>query len=418
MDHIQKNVVGVEPENWVAKNRLKCIEKYRNAILRHCPNDEVKWAIQNCTAITTLVDNVKRRTKMAQVEFDDDCLNRITEKFKYPELYKLGEGYFWDEYKTGDNWKNLATSLRNRYTFLMSVQTCTRHEATLSCMLQAFEVVEHVMKDELDPYTILVRNIYKGKTNQNDSVTVLQAKSIRHRDPKFCEQGALAAYLFARFRVHDEEFDLSHNSNWLKVRTIVAVNNNKKQFEAARFRPISSTSYYQKLATVFQHFGYHVSHVIHFGRSCAPVLLEFAEVMTALIEQLGNWQHTTYNKSYSLNLPWEALRAAAGFRKEKGYYKLPRNQLPVPVELRRFVFPNVERARKNFRQLSEQRQFCLPMSEKFLSVMDHLAGVFVQDICQMRYEGRDSHQLYTDPFFQAKVRCEDVGEGCQRNGKY
>ena len=399
MDHIRKNVVGVEPENWVTKNRLNSIEKYRQALLRFA-SDEVKTAIRACSAITTLVDNVNRRTKMAKVEFDDDCLNKITEKFKYPELYKLTEGFLWDENKTTSNWKSLATSFRNRKTFLESVQTCTRHEATLSSMLQAYEIVRKKLDDELEEYSILVRNIYKGKTNQNDSATVLQAKSIRHLDPKFCEQGALAIYLFARFRVHDEEFDLSNNSNWLKVRTTVALNNNKKQFEKSRFQPMSQSTYYDKLAIIFQHFGYHVTHVVHFGRSCAPVLLEFAEVMTVLIEQLGNWQHTTYNKSYSLNLPWDALRAAAGGRKEKGFYRLPRNQLEVPVALKRFVFPNVERARQKFEQLSKERRYCLPMATKFLSVMDHLAGVFVQDICQMRFQGRDTHQLYTDPFFQ------------------
>jgi hypothetical protein len=344
----------------------------------------VAFAIRHCSAITTLVDNVHCQTKMAKVLFDNDCLNKITEKFQYPELYKLTEGHFWDENKGTSNWKNLATSFCNRYTFLMSVQTCTRHEATLSCMLQAFEIAKIHLKGELEPYSILVRNIYKGKTNQNHSATVIQAKSIRHRDPKFCEQGALALYLFARFQVHDEEFDLSDNTKWLKVRTTVAVNNNKKQFASSRFRPMSPSTYYDKLAQVFQLFGYNVSHVIHFGRSCTPVLLEFAEVLTSLIEQLGNWQHTTYSKSYSLNLPWEAMRAAAGFDKDKGWYRLPHNQLPVPIELRRLVFPNVEKARQLFRQLPREQQYCLPMAEKFLNVMDHLAEVFVQDVCQMR----------------------------------
>ena len=123
------------------------------------------------------------------------------------------------------NWKDMTTSFRNRYTLLMSVQTCTRHEATLSCMLQSFDVATISPQDELEPYSLLIRNIYKGKTNQEDSVTILQAKSIGHKDPNFCEQGALAIYLFARFCVHDEEFDLSKNSNWMKVRTTVSVKN-------------------------------------------------------------------------------------------------------------------------------------------------------------------------------------------------
>ena len=408
MDHIQKDVVGVEPENWVKKNRLGSVAKHHQALLRHC-SDEVRVAIRANQAAKTLVDNVHRRTKMAKVEFDDDCLDKIAEKFECPELCKLSEGHFWDENKSKADWKNLTTSLRNRHTFLMSVQTCTRHEATLSCMLQAFDVAEIPLSDELEPHKLLTRNICKGKINQGDSATTIQAKSMRHRDPKFCEQGALAMCLFARFRIHDEEFDLSDNCNWLKVRTTVAVDNNARQFDKSRFKCMTAGTHCDKLAIMFQHFGHNISHVMHFGRSCAPVLLEFAEVMTALIEQLGNWRHTVCDKWCSLNLPWEALRAAAGFRKEKGFCRLARNKVPVPAELRKSVFPNVERARQKFELLSTEEQCCLPVATEFLAVMDHSAEVFVQDICQMRCEGRDSHQLHTDPFFEDPrfLQCEE-----------
>ena len=134
-------------------------------------------------------------------------------------------------------------------------------------------------------------------------MTILQTKSICHKDPNFCEQGALAIYLFSQFCVHDEEFNLSKNSNWIKVQTTVSVKNSAKQFKKSRKTPMTSGSYYEKLAYIFDFFGYNVSHVIHFGRSCAPVLLEFAEVLTQTIEQLGNWNTTVYHQSYFLNLP-------------------------------------------------------------------------------------------------------------------
>lgn len=68
----------------------------------------------------------------------------------------------------------------------------------------------------------------------------------------------------------------------------------------------------------FEACGYHASHTVHFGRSCLPVLLEFAEVMSELITILGNWGLEVYEKHYGMKKPWEALRAAAGFRKETG----------------------------------------------------------------------------------------------------
>ena len=129
-------------------------------------------------------------------------------------------------------------------------------------MLSSFEIVEKHLEDELEPCSVLVHNIHKGKTNQNDSATVLQAKSIHHRDPKFCKQGALAAYLFARACVHDEEFDLTNNAGWFKVRTAVAVNNSKKQFAAADFWPMLASAHCTKLETKFQHLNCHVSFIL------------------------------------------------------------------------------------------------------------------------------------------------------------
>lgn len=399
MDHIQNDIHGIDPKQWVHWNRVKSIDKYYSALLWGS-TDEMAYAIQNSKSIKTLKNNVNARTKMSMVMNDEDDLNKTTEQFRYPQLYLLTEEWLWDEYKNNSNWKYLTRSLRDRYTLLMTVQTCTRHEATLSCMLQTFEVAVVTLNDELQTYPILTRNIYKGKTNQEHSKTIIQAKSIRHKNVNCCEQGALAMYLFARFKAHDEDFDLSHNSNWMKIKTTVPVNNSKKQFTKTRFQRMSPSSYYSKIEKVFKYFGYSVSHVVHFGRSCTPVLLEFAEVMVEQIGQLGSWDFRTYHKAYSLNLPWDALRAAAGFRKDKGFYRVPRMFTEVPSELKRKVYPNIERSRLQFMSFPENVRNRLPMATKFLRVMDYLAEVFVQDVCAMRFHGRTSHQLFSDSFFQ------------------
>ena len=72
----------------------------------------------------------------------------------------------------------------------------------------------------------------------------------------------------------------------------------------------------------------------------------------------------------------------------------------VPTELKRKVFPNVERARQQFMELPEGKRFTKTMATKFLRVMDYLAQVFVQDVCALRYEGRDDHLLYQHPLFR------------------
>ena len=82
MDHIKKNIDSMEPENLVARNQVKSIEKCCQALLHHAPSDEMCTAMKASQAMSTWVDNVNCHTKMAKVEFDDsNSLNKITEKF-------------------------------------------------------------------------------------------------------------------------------------------------------------------------------------------------------------------------------------------------------------------------------------------------------------------------------------------------
>lgn len=73
-------------------------------------------ALQKSKFINASIDNVKRRTKMDLVENDKNSLNKITKRFKFPELYKLSENYFWEENMTKLNWKDM---FRKTYTLLL-----------------------------------------------------------------------------------------------------------------------------------------------------------------------------------------------------------------------------------------------------------------------------------------------------------
>ena len=398
MDHIQNDVMGTDVDDWVCTNRLASIEKYYCALNSAAPN-AVRAQIKLGYEVKTLIDNVKKRAKMAKVESHAEELCRVTEKFQYPELYPVIEEHLWNEHATGTNWKFLASTMRTRFTFLSTAQTCTRHEATLSCKLSAFEFAEVKLKGELKPYPLLVRNIYKGKTNQEDSATILQAKSIRHKDPKFCEQGALAMCLFCRFHLHKEEFDLTNTKSWGNVRTTPTLNVSSERFSSSRCQKMKSNTYYDKITTIFNAHGKDASHVLHFGRSCMPVLLELAEVMTSVIQQLGGWEMDQFLKHYSLNIPWEGLRVAGGHEKSVGFYRCSRDFLRVSEELRRLTYPNICAAIDRHRLLPKSEQAKVPTARKFIRVMDHLAEVFIQDCCEFRLNGRSNHLMFTHPLF-------------------
>ena len=127
MDHIKNDIEGIDPESWAPWNRLKSIDKYRSAVIWGAPED-ISTAIRLSRSIKELRENVNTRSKMKMVMNDAEDLNKVTEKFRYPELYVKAEEWLWDEYKNKSNWKYLARSMRDRYTLLMTVQTCTRHE--------------------------------------------------------------------------------------------------------------------------------------------------------------------------------------------------------------------------------------------------------------------------------------------------
>ena len=386
------------------KDRLQTLDKHYSAILDHAPNDE-KPKIRDHTGIQKLRKYVSSRCKATAAALFEEKVNPTIERFKYPELYQKSEEYLWNEYQGGLDWPKLASSLRNRFTLLSTVQTVCRHESTVKCKLSEFQVLNtYQMEGELAPYPILFRNINIGKVNQGNTNIIIQAKSIRHKDPKLCEQGALAIYLFTRFYVTNEDFDLSDKAAWFNVHTAVPIGDVRRkrteaQFDKARKKPMTPSAFYEKLADVFWYYQYKVAHVLHFGRSCAPVLLEFAGVLTTVIKELGNWDLKVYDKHYSLSMAWEALRAAAGFNKETCHYHLPRSKILVPTTLRRKVFPNVERARVAFDLLPQAQKYHLTTARQFLEVMDHLANVFIQDICALRHDGRHNHSLYRHPLF-------------------
>ena len=69
MDHIQNDIVGLEPKNWDLANQIKNVQKYCSALIRYADEDTAR-GLQSSQAIKTLIDNVQRRTKMALVEKD------------------------------------------------------------------------------------------------------------------------------------------------------------------------------------------------------------------------------------------------------------------------------------------------------------------------------------------------------------
>ena len=136
-------------------------------------------------------------------------------------------------------------------------------------------------------------------------------------------------HLFLRFWLTDEDFDFTNNKKWFHVKTAVAVggksNFNTEEHSVTRKRSMAASSFSAQMKAAFRANNFDPSHVVHFGRITLPALCEMAEVMQELIKDIGNWERSVHNKSYSTSMAWQALRVAAGFEKERGRCHLPRH---------------------------------------------------------------------------------------------
>ena len=163
---------------------------------------------------------------------------------------------------------------------------------------------------------------------------------------------------------------------------------------------MGASTYYNKLRSIFQGLGYNVSHIRHFGRAVGPVLLEFEEVLSSFIKDLGLWERGIFDRHYSSNMAFPALRAAAGHKAEKGFMWLPRARSIPHEELLSMIFPIIEEAKEAFYSslIEVQRE-----RKNVIKVFHHLATVLVQDACwMMNQTDRASHAIFSEPFFHSE----------------
>jgi hypothetical protein len=122
-------------------------------------------------------------------------------------------------------------------------------------------------------------------------------------------------------------------------------------------------------------------HLVHLGRNLGPKILEMLEEESNWICQLGNWNPSMQDSSYSMKLPMRPIRKLAGFLHANGMHYDPRTMIEVPEELARLTpigrwaidaFSNVEAA------ISKQG---LPKFTAYnvLKFLVNLNKVFLQD---------------------------------------
>ncbi len=167
-------------------------------------------------------------------------------------------------------------------------------------------------------------------------------------------------------------------------------------------REMSNDSDAKAIKNVIQSLGFAAMHVVHLGRNLGTKLLEMLEEESDAIRQLGNWNPSMQDSSYSTKLPMRPIRKLAGFVSANGMHYNPRTQVEVPEELARLT-PIGQWAIDAFKKVSQAvLDSGLPKFTAYnvLKFFVELNRSFLQDAATMMIK---HPERIINPFFRLEV---------------
>ena len=137
-----------------------------------------------------------------------------------------------------------------------------------------------------------------------------------------------------------------------------------------------------------------LNHVLHLGRAAGPAQCELEEVNGNDSRALGNWKQDVFAACYSTQLPLPAMRVMAGHDKRQGFHSNPRTTYfgnESHQQLPHLIFPWLDEALQSTDKSRNKT------AAGFLSLMESLRWVILQDAAVMLHEGRDHYMFSNNP---------------------
>ena len=137
-----------------------------------------------------------------------------------------------------------------------------------------------------------------------------------------------------------------------------------------------------------------LSHFLHLGRVTAPAQLELEEVDGQDSRALGNWKQDVFGRCYSTQLPLPAMRVMAGHDKRQGFHINPRTTYfgdDSHQHLPKMIFSWLDA------EISKVDQVKNKTAAAFLSFLDSLRWVILQDAALLLSEGREHYIFENNP---------------------
>jgi hypothetical protein len=207
--------------------------------------------------------------------------------------------------------------------------------------------------------------------------------SLRHRDPIFCTQGALAQLFFWRWHIAGEAPpSFRRRRDWYRIKVLVGQD---------REQELSYPTQLQETWRVFGAVGLTASKKTHLPRRAGAQAAETYGTSLAQISQAGRWNQSVLCQAYLTHLPRQFMRIAAGFSGTPGDYYLTRAAYEPPDVLQRQLWPWIEEWEARFEARARRCRWAQGgldeddlAGDGFLKLMRRLRIVLLQDLAVLQ----------------------------------
>ncbi|KAH7472031.1 hypothetical protein FOMA001_g13641 [Fusarium oxysporum f. sp. matthiolae] len=278
----------------------------------------------------------------------------------------------------------MPQNLGTRVDLLFGHYYLLRGENRRKMELADLSLLDYPSSEGPTPCGCLVTLLRDGKLNKTAKKEFMGA--LRHKDPLFCTQGALAQLFFWRWHVAGEPSpSFRRRQDWYRIKVLVGRD---------REQELSYPTQLQETWRIFGAAGLMASKKTHLPRRVGAQDAETHGTSLAQISQAGRWNQSVLCQAYLTHLPRQFMRIVAGFSASPGDYFLARAAHEPPYVLQKQLWPWIEEWEPRFE--ARARRQCWAegglddddlAADGFLKLMRRLRIVLLQDLAvlQPRY---------------------------------
>jgi hypothetical protein len=271
-------------------------------------------------------------------------------------------------------------NLRTRVDLLFGHYYLLRGENRRKMELADLSLLDYPQSEGPTLCGCLVSLLQDGKLNKTARKEFMGA--LRHKDPLFCTQGALAQLFFWRWHIAGEAPpSFRQRKDWYRIKVLVGRD---------REQELSYPTQLQETWRIFGAAGLVAAKKTHLPRRVGAQDAETHGTSLAQISQAGRWNQSVLCQAYLTHLPRQFMRIVAGFSASAGDYFLARAAHEPPQALQRQLWPWIEEWEPRFE--ARARRCCWAeggldeddlAADGFLKLMHLTAhGMLFNSICQ------------------------------------